>query len=115
MNPLGSTRPPTVHVSGADAGRILCGASRNNHGLRLVVSQAQVRGKDGAITGDFMILDAGDNKHALALVPLLHRPTDATEVLGMIRQHSAGCVHVVNTNILVLEPEGTPALERSAL
>jgi hypothetical protein len=105
----------TVCRSGADAGRVLCGAGRNNQGLRVLIAQAQPRGKDGAITGSFVILDAGDNKHALALAPLLHRPTDATEVLGMIRQHSAGCVHVVNTNILVLEPEGTPALERSAL
>jgi hypothetical protein len=111
MNRFGSTRPPTVNATGADAGRVLRGASRHNHGLRLLVSQAQPRGKDGAITGGFVILHAGDNKHAQSLADLLHRPTDAEEVLAVIRRRHAGCVHVVNTNILVLEPGTTPGRE----
>jgi hypothetical protein len=56
-----------------------------------------------------VILDAGDNKHAQALAALLHRPTDAGEVLAAIRRRYAACVHVVNANILFLEPEGAPA------
>ena len=108
MNRIGSTNPPTVKVSGASAGRVLRGASQNHHGLRLLVAQAQPRGKDGAITGSFVILHAGDNQHAHSLAALLHRPTDAAEVLAVIRRHHAGCVHVVNTNILVLE-QGTTA------
>src|SRR5262245_52310693 len=111
MNRFCSTRPPTVNATGADAGRILRGASPNNHGLRLLVSQAQPRGKDGAITGGFVILNAGDNKHAQSLADLLHRPTDAEEVLAVIRRRHAGCVHVVNTNIWVLEPGATPGRE----
>lgn len=111
MNRIGSARPQTVHVSGADAGRVLRGASRNNHGLRLRVSQAQRRGQDGAITGDFLILDAGDNKHSQSLADLMHRPTDAGEVLAVIRRCHAGCVHVVNTNILAVEPGTAPGRE----
>ncbi len=109
MSGIGATRPPTVNATGSEAGRVLRGATRNNQGLRLRVSQAQQRGKDGAITGGFVILDAGDNMHAQALAALLHRPTDAEEVLAAIRRGHPGCVHVVNTNILVLEPGTTPA------
>ena len=111
MHRFGATKPPTVNTTGADAGRVLRGASPNNHGLRLLVAEAQPRGKDGAITGGFVILHAGDNKHAPSLAALLHRPTDAAEVLAVIRRHHAGCVHVVNTNILVLEPAATPGPE----
>jgi hypothetical protein len=107
MNLIESTRPTTVSASGADAGRTLRGASRNNRGLRVVISQAQQRGKDGAITGSFVILEPGDNKHAQSLAALVHRPTDAGEVLAVIRRRHAGCVHVVNTNNLALEPEST--------
>jgi hypothetical protein len=105
----------TVSASGAAAGQVLDGVARNNQGLRILLGQAQPRGRDGAIIGSFVILDAGDNRHAPALAPLLHRPTDAAEVLAIIRQHSAGCVHVVNTNILALEPETPPAREGSPL
>jgi hypothetical protein len=79
------------------------------------VSQAQPRGKDGAITGGFVILHAGDNKHAQSLAALLHRPTDAAEVLAVIRRRHAGYVNVVNTNILVLEPGTTPGREPSTV
>jgi hypothetical protein len=109
MNRLGSTRQPTVNASGAEAGRVLRGAGPNNSGLRLQVAEAQRPGKDGAITGGFVILDAGDNKHADALAALLHRPTDAEEVLAVIRRHHAACVNVVNTNLLVVEPGTAPA------
>ena len=111
MHRFGATKPPTVNTTGADAGRVLRGVSRHNHGLRLLVAQAQPRGKDGAITGGFVILHAGDNKHAQSLADLLHRPTDAEEVLAVIRRRHAGCVHVVNTNILVLEPGTTAGRE----
>jgi hypothetical protein len=105
----GSTRPTTVDKSGAEAGQVLCGTNRNNHGLRLVVSQAQQRGGVGPITGSFVILEPGDNKHTEALEGLLHRPTNAEEVLAAIRQHHAGCVNIVNANILIREPERTAA------
>lgn len=97
------SKPPTVHASGADAGLTLCGAARNNQGLRLVISQAQPRGRHGPITGPFVVLETGANRHADALSALLHRPTDAAEVLAAIRRRHPGCVHVVNTDILVLE------------
>jgi hypothetical protein len=111
MNRIGSIRPPSVNASGADAGRILRGTSLNNHGLRLLISQAQRRGKDGAITGSFVILDAGDNKHTQSLTALLDRPTNAEEVLAVIRSHHPGCVHVANTSILAVEPSAIPSRE----
>jgi hypothetical protein len=82
MNQIGSTRLPTVNASEADAGGVRRGASQNNHGLRLLVSQAQRRRKDRAIMGSFVILDADDNKHAQSLAALLHRSTDAAGVPG---------------------------------
>src|SRR5262249_27709422 len=80
----------------------------------LVLSQAQPRGHDGAITGGFVILEPGDNKHAPSLAALVHRPTDAGEVLAAIRRRHPGCVHVVNANILVLEPDRTPRGTRAS-
>jgi hypothetical protein len=65
--------------------------------------QEQVRGTDGPITGNFVILEVGDNIHSDALDPLLGLVTDAAEVLAVIRQRHDGCVSVVNTNILVTE------------
>ncbi len=85
------------------AGRVLCGCGSNNQGMRLRVLQAQVRGHDGPVQGAFVILDVGDNIHSQALQGLLHRTTDAAEVLGIIRRQHAGCVNVANANILVLE------------
>jgi hypothetical protein len=82
----------------------------SNRGLRLQISQDQARGHDGPIQGSFVILDVGDNVHSQSLRPLLHRATDAGEVLGVIRQRHAGCVNVANANILVPEAlEGEPA------
>jgi hypothetical protein len=60
-------------------------------------------GGGGALQGDFVILDAGDNKHAPALEALLQRVTNAAEVLGVIRQRHPACVHVANANTLVVE------------
>jgi hypothetical protein len=77
MKPSTDPGPPTVKASGADAGRVLCGATRNNRGLRLLLAQARRPGKDGAITGGLVTPDAGANKHAPAQAALLHRPTDA--------------------------------------
>ena len=88
---------------GAAAGCVLLGASPTNQGLRLRVLQGQDRGHEGGIRGGFVILDVGDNRHSQALEALLGRPTDALEVLAVIRERSPGCVSVVNANILAPE------------
>jgi hypothetical protein len=93
-----------VSHRGAAAGSVLFGAGMNNQGLRLRVSQAQVRGSDGPIQGSFVIMDVGDNKHSESLAPLLNRMTNAAEVLKLIRERHPGCVSVTNANILVVEP-----------
>ena len=101
--PRGETSK-TVNLCGAHAGSILCGSGMNNQGLRLRVCQAQIRGSDGPIKGNFVILDVGDNKHSDSLAPLLNQMTNAAEVLRLIRERHPGCVSVANTNILVAEP-----------
>jgi hypothetical protein len=111
MKRIKSNRLPTVRTSGAEAGQVLRGAGPNNMGLRLLVSQTQRRGNDGAITGCFVILDVGENRHAQSLAVLQHRSTDASEVLAVIRRSQPACVSVVNANILSLEPETTPECE----
>ena|SRR5438270_105507 len=93
----------TVEKLGANAGSILCGSGRNNQGLRLRISQDQSRGNDGAITGTFQLLGVGENKHAQSLERLLGKTTTSEEILGIIRRDYPGCVHVANTNILVVE------------
>jgi hypothetical protein len=92
---------PTVSVCGAPAGAVLRGCGASNQGLLIKVSQEQAKGHDGGIKGPFLILDAGDNKHAAVLCGLLQRTTDAQEVLALIRRKYPGCVSVVNANILV--------------
>jgi hypothetical protein len=104
MPPVTRTKVPTVNRGGAAAGSVLCGASPGNQGLRLRVLEEQARGNDGPLQGGFVILDAGDNKHSDALASLLHRVTDAREVLALIRRGHAGCVSVANANVLALEP-----------
>ncbi len=99
---------------GARAGSVLRGAGLNNQGLRLRVLQEQARGNGGGIKGGFVILDEGDNMHSQSLRALLQRVTDAEEVVGVIRQHHAGCVNVANASILVVEggrPAGRPPHE----
>jgi hypothetical protein len=103
MFPL-HAKPKVVSQLGALAGCVLCGAGMNNQGLRLRISEAQEKGHRGGIRGSFIILDTGDNKHSQALRDLLGRPTDAEEVLAVIRRRSAGCVSVANANILTEEP-----------
>jgi hypothetical protein len=93
----------TVEATGAGAGRVLCGAARNNQGLRLRVLHEQPPGEGGAIRGDFVILDGGDNKHSSSLAALLQRVTKSEEVLRLIRQRHPACGHVANTNTLVVE------------
>ena len=98
----------TVDKIGAKSGCVLRGAVRQNKGLRLRIFRDQTRGPGGAILGRFEILDVGDNKHSPLLERFLGRPTDAEEVLRVIRQESAGCVSVVNANILTVEMGSDP-------
>jgi hypothetical protein len=98
------TGTPTVNHCGAAAGSVLRGTVPNNQGLRLRVLEDQPRGREGPLAGRFVLLDAGDNKHAEALRPLLHRETDAQELLAVIRRQHRACVSVANTNILAAEP-----------
>jgi hypothetical protein len=106
----------TVDVSGAAAGSVLLGTGLNNQGLRLRVLRDQAPGDGGAIRGDFVILSTGVNLHAESLDPLLHRTTNAEEVVRVIRRRHPGCVNAVNANILALEPrdpEGAPSPGRN--
>jgi hypothetical protein len=93
----------TVARQGANAHSVLRGVGFVNQGLRLQVLEPQPRGGLGPIKGRFVLLDAGDNKHADALDSLVGEVTDAQAVLRLIREGSPGCVSVVNTNILALE------------
>jgi hypothetical protein len=112
MSVARATRPRTVCDQGAAAGCVLCGTGLHNQGLRLRISQDQAKGHGGPITGSFRILDVGDNKHSPLLATLLHRATDATEVLATIRRQHPACVSVVNANILAVkqnEAAGRPS------
>lgn len=106
-------RSRSVEARGAAAGCVVRGAGRNNQGVRIRVLGEQPRGNRGGIRGAFVLLDAGDNKHTEALRPLLGRPTNAEEVLRVIRRDSPGCVSVANANSLAHEqspPEGGAAM-----
>ena len=92
-----------VGVTGAGAGRVLYGFGRNNEGLRIRVLEAQPTGAQGPVQGGFVVLDVGYNRHMQALARLLHRTTDAAEVLGVVRRPNTATVSVVNRNILALE------------
>jgi hypothetical protein len=104
-----------VSQTGAKAGCILCGAAPNNTGLRLRILQDHPKGQAGPIQGSFQILNVGDNKHSEFLEGLLGRTTDAEEVVRLIRREHAGCVSIVNANILTVEkaevssPRAVPA------
>ncbi len=106
MRPLGEKPSQTVNACGAEAGAILGGCKLNNRGLRLRVSEAQPRGVFGPVAGAFVILDAGDNKHSAALLPLVGRETNAAEVTAAIRSDHPGCVSVANSNLLSPERPG---------
>src|SRR5262249_46266834 len=101
MLPRRTTRLRSGNKEGAVAGSILRGSGLSNQGLRLKIMVDQARGNDGPIQGTFVILDAGDNMHSQTLAALLHQEMNATRLLGIVRQQHAGCVNVVNTNILV--------------
>jgi hypothetical protein len=101
-----SVRP--VSKSGAHASQILRGLGKNNWGLRLWVLGQQARGSDGPIQGRFQILDVGENPHSYTLATLLHRTTDAEEVLRLIRRERRSSVNVVNANILGVEEFPNP-------
>jgi hypothetical protein len=93
----------TVDQSGAAAGSILLGSGLNNQGLRLRVLQEQAKGKGGAVTGGFVILDVGNNMYSESLKSLLQKETDADRVMDAIRRRHGGCANAANKNILVLE------------
>ena len=78
--------PNAVSQTGAKTGSILCGAARNNTGLRLRILHDQPKSQGGPIQGSFHILNLGDNKHAEFLEELLGRATDAEEVVRLIRR-----------------------------
>jgi len=93
----------TVSKVGAAAGAVLGGSSPINNGLRLRVEEAQAAGLGGPITGAFVILEAGDNKHSGVLLALVGERVDAKEVTAAIRRGSRGCVSAINSNILIPE------------
>jgi hypothetical protein len=101
MNHIPAKKVLTVSMRGASAGAVLRGCGVSNQGLVVKVLQEQVKGNDGGLKGRFLILDPGTNKHSPVLRELLQRPTDAAEVLGLIRRQHPGCVSVVNANSLV--------------
>jgi hypothetical protein len=105
MAPRHQPRQASVSKSGAAAGSVLCGAAANNQGLRLRVLQDQRKGQDGPLTGQFVILDVGQNMHSASLAALLGKVTDAAEVLAAIRRNHRGCVSVANARVLCLEQE----------
>jgi hypothetical protein len=83
----------SVWRTGAQTGCILGGATESNKGLRIRILQAQPKGVDGPIGGVFQILDAGDNKHAEFLAPLLGKTADAVSARhdstgsSLLREH----------------------------
>jgi hypothetical protein len=93
----------TVEQSGAGAGSILLGSGLNNQGLRLRVLQEQAKGRGGAVTGGFVILDVGNNTFSQSLKSLLDKETNAEKVMDVLRRRHAGCGNIANTNVLVLE------------
>lgn len=103
-------RARSVEACGAAAGSVVRGKVPNNQGVRIRVLCEQPKGHSGALRGAFVILDAGDNKHTRALLPLLGRETDAAEVQRVNRRDFPSCVSIANANILV--PEERPREEQ---
>lgn len=95
----------TVAEEGAAAGACLRGFAKSNEGIRIRVRDAQPRGAMGAIKGQFVIEDVGDNTHSDTLRPLLNIPTNAAEVIVIIRRKNSACINVANVNILTCEDE----------
>ena len=111
MHPATHSSAFAVSRRGAPADSILRGNGISNQGLRVRILQEQPRDRDGPILGQFIILDAGKNRHTQALTPLVNRLTDSQEVLRIIRKEHPACVNVVNANILVAEEPPPRALE----
>ncbi len=103
MNSYRQSRARSVEACAAAAGSVVRGAAANNQGVRIRVLCQQPKGHCGALWGAFVILDAGDNKHTCALLPLVGRETDAAEVQRVNRRGFPSCVSIANANILVLE------------
>lgn len=99
----------SVEARGAAAGCVVRGGGMNNQGVRIKVLCEQPKGNGGAIRGAFVLLDAGDNRHAGALRPLVGLETNAEEVLRVTRRDVPSCLSVANANILV--PEERPRKE----
>jgi hypothetical protein len=93
---------------------VLRGVGPANRGLRLRVLEEQPRGHEGPLLGRFVLLDAGEGKHAGALRPLLNREADADEVLAAIRREHPGCVSVVVAWRLAVEAEAGRPLDSPA-
>jgi hypothetical protein len=104
---------PSVGRQGADPDSILCGVGEHNRGLRLRVLVAQPRGNEGPLEGQFVLLDAGQNRHTETLTALVGQVTDAHEVLTLIRKKHPNCVSVVNANSLAHD-SALSAAERAA-
>jgi hypothetical protein len=102
-----------VNRLGAEPGSVLRGVADNNQGLRLRSTQAQARGHDGPIEGPFVIVDAGTNRHSEILSTLLHKETNAQEVLVLLRRKHPACVNVVNANSLIVENDQNPNGEQA--
>ncbi len=110
MKSFRQSRARSVAACGAAAGSVVRGYAANNQGVRIRVLCEQPKGHSGALRGAFVILDAGDNKHTDALLPLLGRETDAAEVQRVNRRDSPSCVSIANANILA--PEERPREEQ---
>jgi hypothetical protein len=93
---------PTVNKTGAPAGAVLYGCGLHNQGVQLRVFNKQEPGRDGAITGPFLVLHAGQGIHANVLETFLQRTTTAEELLKALRTAHPACVNVANMNILMV-------------
>ena len=97
---------------GASTGCILIGTGQHNRGLRVQLLHDQQPGHGGPLEGDFVLLDAGDNKHSAALLPVVGQVTTAAALLALIRRKHPGCVSVVNGHSLAVEGDRTTAHAR---
>jgi len=75
MEHLKSIKRRAVSAVGAQAGSVLHGFSKSNHGIRIRVAETQPRGTMGALQGELVIVDVGENAHSDALRPMLNKPT----------------------------------------
>lgn len=92
----------TLDKTGAVAGSILFGITKQNEGLQIHLMEAQLAG-EGQIAGSFMILDAGQNRHTKVFTTFLLKSTTASAVAGAIRAVSPGCLDVIDKTFLAVE------------